>query len=100
MRIVVDSNIVFSAILNSSGKIGQLIIGGTKHFEYFTVNLLKEEIFKHKTKILSVSGIEPAQFESTFIAITSRIKFVDEILLSDEIILQAQLLTADIDEIF
>lgn len=98
MRIVVDSNIVFSAILNSSGKIGQLIIGGSKHFQFFTVNLLREEIFKHKAKILFVSGLKPAQFESTFITITSRIKFVDEILLSDEIIHQAQILTAGIDE--
>jgi predicted nucleic acid-binding protein len=45
-----------------------------------------------------VSGLKPAQFESAFITITSRIKFVDEILLSDEIIHQAQLLTAGIDE--
>jgi predicted nucleic acid-binding protein len=58
MRIVVDSNIVFSAILNSSGRIGQLIIGGSKYFQYFTVNLLKEEIFKHRVKILSLSGFK------------------------------------------
>jgi predicted nucleic acid-binding protein len=98
MRIVVDSNIVFSAILNSSGRIGQLIIGGSKYFQYFTVNLLKEEIFKHRVKILSLSGLKPSQFESTFHSITSRIKFIDEILLSDDIIDQAQKLTADIDE--
>jgi predicted nucleic acid-binding protein len=98
MRIVVDSNIVFSAILNSSGKIGQLIIGGSKYFQYFSINLLKEEIFNHKSKILLVSGLKPAQLESIFITITSRIKFIDEILLSDEDIHKAQNLTSGIDE--
>jgi predicted nucleic acid-binding protein len=29
-KIVVDSNIIFSAILNSQGKIGQLIIDGSR----------------------------------------------------------------------
>jgi len=46
MKIVVDSNIVFSAILNSQGKIAQLIINGSKYFSFFSVNLLKEEILK------------------------------------------------------
>lgn len=32
MKIVVDSNIVFSAILNSEGKIGNLLINGSKYF--------------------------------------------------------------------
>ncbi len=30
MKIVIDSNIVFSAILNAKSKIGQLIINGSK----------------------------------------------------------------------
>jgi predicted nucleic acid-binding protein len=44
MKIIIDSNIVFSAILNSQGKIGQLIINGSKFFKFYTVGLLKEEI--------------------------------------------------------
>jgi predicted nucleic acid-binding protein len=56
MKIIVDSNIVFSAILNSQGKIGQLIINGIKYFEFYSIGLLKEEITKHKPKILAISG--------------------------------------------
>ncbi len=83
MKIIVDSNIVFSAILNSQSKIGHLIINGSKYFSYFTVALLKEEILEHKNKILSISGFTPYQFEKSFMTITNRIKFVDEILISD-----------------
>lgn len=40
MKIVIDLNIVFSAILNTKSKIGQLIINGSKYFDFYTVGLL------------------------------------------------------------
>lgn len=98
MKIIVDSNIVFSAILNSQSKIGQLIINGSKYFSFFTVGLLKEEILQHKNKILSISGFTPQQFEKSFIILTNRIKFVDEILISDKDFEKAANLVAGIDE--
>jgi predicted nucleic acid-binding protein len=98
MKIVVDSNIVFSAILNSQGKIGQLIINGSKHFKLFTVGLLKEEILNHKTKILSISGLTQKQFDKSLKVITDRINFVDEILISDIDIQKALDLVSGIDE--
>jgi predicted nucleic acid-binding protein len=98
MKIVVDSNIVFSAILNSQGKIAQLIINGSKYFSFFSVNLLKEEILNHKDKLLSISGLTETQFESSFSHIASRIKFVDEILISDQDLEKATRLTKDIDK--
>jgi hypothetical protein len=35
MKIVVDSNIVFSAILNTQSNIGQLILNSSKYFNFF-----------------------------------------------------------------
>lgn len=98
MKIIIDSNIVFSAILNSQGKIGQLIINGSKFFKFFTVGLLKEEIEEHKDKILSISGFTNQQFRQSFQSITNRITFVDEILISDKDLNKAIALVADIDE--
>ena len=98
MKIVVDSNIVFSAILNSQGKIAQLIINGSIYFSFFSINLLKEEIFNHKDKLLSISGLTETQFQSSFSHIGSRIKFVDGILISDQELDKAKELTKDIDE--
>lgn len=98
MKIIVDSNIVFSAILNSQGKIGQLIINGSRHFKFYTVGLLKEEIEEHKDKILSISGFTNQQLKNSYQTITNRITFVDEILLSDRELLKAIDLVAEIDE--
>jgi predicted nucleic acid-binding protein len=54
MKIVVDTNIVFSAMLNPSATVGQIIIYGQRHqqFEFFAPNLLKEEIKRHRNKII------------------------------------------------
>jgi predicted nucleic acid-binding protein len=98
MKIIVDSNIVFSAILNSQGKIGQLIINGSKFFKFYSIGLLKEEIELHKDKILKISGFTNQQFIKSYQTITKRITFVDEILISDKDIHKAIDLVAEIDE--
>lgn len=98
MKIVVDSNIVFSAILNAQSNIGQLLINGSKYFDFYTIGLLREEIIRHKEKILRIAGFNEQQFFDTFQLITKNIKFVDEVLLSDEDIDKALDLVSDIDE--
>lgn len=98
MKIVVDSNIVFSAILNTQSKIGQLIINGSKYFDFYTIGLLKDEIQKHKDKILHSTKFSQAQFDDIFQLIISRISFLDDILLTDKDINKAIELVTGIDE--
>lgn len=98
MKIVVDSNIVFSAILNTKSKIGQLLINGSKYFDFYTVGLLKDEIFKHKDKILDLTNFAEDQFIDTFQLITSRLVFVDDILLTDNDLNKAIDLVSGIDQ--
>lgn len=97
MIIVVDTNIVFSAILNTQSKIGQLIINGEKYFEFYTIGLLKNELLRHKQKMISIAKFSDKQFNATYHTITSRIKFVDEIILSDNTIEDAVKLVAETD---
>ncbi|KAA0989472.1 hypothetical protein FXO21_04515 [Dyadobacter sp. UC 10] len=47
MKIVVDTNVVFSGILNSSSRIGHILIDSKKHFEFFSCDFLQFEILKH-----------------------------------------------------
>jgi predicted nucleic acid-binding protein len=39
MKIIVDANIVFSALLNSNGKIGDILINDGKHFDLSLLTL-------------------------------------------------------------
>lgn len=98
MKITVDSNIVFSAILNTKSNIGQLLIIGSKHFDFYTVDQLKTEILNHKTKIQKITGFSDRKFTETYDLIISKIRFVEEILISDYSIKNAFNLTQDIDE--
>jgi len=97
MKIVVDSNIVFSAILNSKSKIGQLIINGSQYFDFYTVGLLKNEIIEHSDKILKLTGFTQDELNETLQLIISRIKFVDDILLTEKDIEKAIDLVSGID---
>jgi predicted nucleic acid-binding protein len=52
MKIVVDTNIVFSGILNSTSKIGKLLINSRQHFQFYTCNYLRLELLKHRRRLL------------------------------------------------
>lgn len=98
MRIVVDTNIVFSAILNTQSRIGQILISGFKYFDFYSVCLLKEEIKNHQNKILSISGYSLSDYKEIYDEIISKITFVHDVLLLDSEINSALVLTQDIDE--
>ncbi len=98
MIVIIDSNIVFSAILNSQSKIGHLIINSSNIFRFYTVSLLKNEIERHKDKLLSISGFSDEQYQNSYQKIIRRISFVDDILIPDDVIEDAINFVADIDE--
>ena len=98
MKIVVDSNIVFSSILNTQSKLGQLLINGARFFDFYSIGLLKDEILEHKNKIIKISGFTEIQFQQTYHIIIDKIQFIDDVLLSDEDIFKAEELVKDIDE--
>jgi len=97
MKIVVDSNIVFSAILNTKSKIGQLILNGSKYFQFYSVALLKAEIINHKQKIISISNFNENQFHEIFQLIVYKITFINDVLISDKDLKQAMQLVGNID---
>jgi predicted nucleic acid-binding protein len=98
VKLVVDSNIVFSAILSTQGRFGQLLLNGTRHFEFYTIGLLAEEVDRHKQKIMRIAALDEATYQQTVRAILSKLTFVDDIALSDQELRTAMKLTADIDE--
>jgi predicted nucleic acid-binding protein len=98
MKIVVDTNIVFSAIMNTQGKLGQIIINGSRFFQFYSIALLKDELNNHKNKILRYSGYSEEQYEQILKIILGKIRFVEDILISDEEFRKALKTVMDIDE--
>lgn len=81
MKIIVDTNIVFSAILNSSSRIAFVLLYPNKNLEFYSCDFLKVEILKHRTKLLKLTKLEEAELDYLEMLITSKITFLNEVLI-------------------
>ncbi|PSR53692.1 hypothetical protein AHMF7605_09215 [Adhaeribacter arboris] len=98
MRIVVDTNIVFSAILNSSGNLGKILIHSKKHYQLYSCHYLKEEIFEHKNKLLKLTKSTENELLELIDLTIRNIQFLNEAVISEKTILKAYELVRDVDE--
>lgn len=78
MRLIVDANIVFSGILNSKGKIGDLLINGGKAFHFIAPDFLRIEIHEKYPRLMSISGMSEAEVREAEFRICREITFVSE----------------------
>ncbi|QBN18659.1 PIN domain-containing protein [Flavobacterium nackdongense] len=97
MKIVVDTNIIFSALLNSDGIIGDLIFNSSKHFEFYSCSYMRFEIQKHWEKLKKISKLSDDQLEVSYLQILTKIKFINEEIIPIEIWLSSEKITKDID---
>ena len=97
MRIVVDTNIAFSAILNTNSNIARVLLQPKSRLHFYSTDLLLMEIFDHKEKIISLAKYSNEEFEITVRLITSKIKFIDLNLIPQIILDSAEKLVSEID---
>lgn len=65
-KIVVDTNIAFSALLNIDSRIGQILINGRRHYDFYAPEYLKTEIIGHSRKIKEIARFTDDAFIETF----------------------------------
>jgi len=97
MKIVVDANIVFSGILNSNGKIGDLLINSYPLFSFIAPDFLRTEIYNHYDKLLKISNLTLEQLLEAEYQICKFITFISEEQINEESWLFASELVSDID---
>ncbi|MDR3328234.1 MAG: hypothetical protein LBT04_09035 [Prevotellaceae bacterium] len=97
IKIIVDTNIVFSALLNSNSRIGRLLLNSRNYFEFYSCKYLQKEIQRHLSKIRSYSKLNNEDLFELISLIESRIFFIDEDLLPEAIVIEAKKLVFDID---
>ena len=61
MKVIVDANIVFSGILNTQGKIGDLLINSRNYLTLIAPDFLRLEICKNYSRLTSISGLNLEQ---------------------------------------
>ncbi|MGB1207096.1 MAG: PIN domain-containing protein [Chitinophagales bacterium] len=97
IKIVVDTNIVFSAILNTNTKIGDLLLNSTNEFEFYSASYLKTEIERHKDKLVKISGLQRSIITEIQHQVFHSINFISEELIPFEIWQKAVHIVRDVD---
>jgi len=97
MKIIVDSNIVFSAVLNTESKIGDLLFNSPDIFEFYSVLHMKTEIEKHKEKICHLTGFDIEKVDEILERIFREIEFFKEEIIPFEIWKRSARLVRDVD---
>jgi predicted nucleic acid-binding protein len=78
MKIIVDTNIVFSAILNSNSQIAKILLNSRGYFQFFTCNYLRTEIQRHRNKLLKITGLSEEKLLELEALIMVNVTFIDE----------------------
>ena len=78
MRIVVDANIVFSAILKSTGNIGDLLINSFRVFNFLAPNFLRMEIRTHYPRLMEISKLPFEQILEAEYQVCKSVSFISE----------------------
>lgn len=97
MKLVVDTNIVFSAVLHSNSRIARVLIAGKRHFQFHSCAFLHTELLKHEPKLRALTGLSNAELEEVIARTTANIHFVDEATLSSRLLLDTERLLATTD---
>lgn len=98
MKVVVDTNIVFSALLNASSTIGDLLFNSQEEFDFYSPELMKAEITRYTPKLIKASKLTTSQFLEAAYQVNQAVKLISEEVISEPSWKAAFKLTADIDE--
>jgi len=74
MNLVIDANILMSALISTEGKTFDLIFN--ENFNLVAPKFLMDEINKYKKEILSKSGLSEKDFMAVFSSISGKINIV------------------------
>jgi len=97
MKIIVDANIVFSAILNTNSKIADLLLNSEGIFEFISPDYLLTETKKYHKKISLISKMSLGEVVRIENKITKPISFLSGILVPESKWIKAEQLVFDVD---
>jgi predicted nucleic acid-binding protein len=96
-KVIVDTNIIFSCLLNSQGTIGDSIFNSETIFNFYSNEYMLFEIHKHWNRLLKISKLTDEELRISFEKLLTRLIFINKQLILENIWQNAEVLVADID---
>lgn len=78
MKIIVDTNVVFSILVNTRSQLADLLFNSGDTFTFYSCHLLREEIDRHYDKLIKISGLTSAQLRESQFHVYSALQFISE----------------------
>jgi predicted nucleic acid-binding protein len=97
MKVVVDSNIIFSAMLNPESSIGDIILNSQEMFTFYGCEYLREEINNHKNKIIKIAGYDEQEYDEVEFLVYKQVDFFSESTIPFEFWQKSADLVRDVD---
>ena len=97
MKIIVDSNIIFSALLRTHSTFGQIIFNSGGLFEFYSAQYMRTEIRRHWKKLLKLSKLTEQQLEESHYTLLAKITFINEEIIHQKIWGESEKLVDGID---
>jgi predicted nucleic acid-binding protein len=73
-RVVVDTNVAFSTFLNVNSRIGQILLNGTKYYDFYAPEYIRFELIEHKERIKSIGKLSEERFVELYAMILQNIR--------------------------
>jgi predicted nucleic acid-binding protein len=98
MKIVIDTNIIFSALLNPKSKISEIVFDFNHNLQFFAPEYCIFEINKYKDKILKYSKLSDEEVEKLKFSILKIVNFYPQYLINEINWEKAHLILKNVDE--
>lgn len=96
-KIVVDTNIIFSCLVNSQGIIGDIIFNSEDIFEFYSNQYMRFEIRKHWDKLKKISKLTDQELTTSYEKMLTKFIFINEELIPQKDWEKAETLVQNID---
>ena len=98
MKIVVDTNIIFSVILNSNGLIGELLFNTGQQFDFYSPEFMILELDKYESKLKKYTSMTRENIKISIRQVLKNIQFISPEAISELNWKYAYELTSEVDE--